>query len=116
MKFIYPPKNADCSTLLKHIFDLNKLDVKVYKDLTKSGEIRVDILAKKLNRDRATVYRSLQKLISYGLCTREKHVIKTGGYYHVYSALDLDSIREKMKSCIEEWYRSMKEMVEMFDN
>lgn len=70
MKFIKSEDVICCNDLIKCVFDLNELDLKVYKKLKKKGESRAEILAKHLKRERSTVYRSLQKLTCCGLCIK----------------------------------------------
>ena len=70
----------------------------IYKILKKTGELRTDVLAKKIDRERSTVYRSLQKLTSCSLCTKTTKTIETGGYYHTYSCNDTELVKEKIIS------------------
>ena len=51
----------------------------------------LDGISKEVDRDRTTTFRSLQKLVSLGLCVKETKTIKEGGYYHVYSAVDMET-------------------------
>ena len=115
MKFINPSENMCCDDVLSCVFDFNGLDLDVYKKLREVGESRADDLAQKINKERSTVYRSLQKLTSCGLCIKKTNKIATGGYYHTYSRIDIKLAKKKVESCIDDWYRSMKEAIKMFD-
>ena len=115
MKFIKSYKNINCSDVLECTFDLNKADVKVFRKLKELGESRVEDLAQKLNKDRSTVYRSLQKLVSCEICIKETKTIEKGGYYHVYSCNDILKVKEKMKECIDEWYQHMENTLIHFE-
>jgi len=115
MKFINLSKTMCCDDIIRCVFDFNDLDLNVYKKLKEEGESRADDLAQKLKKERSTVYRSLQKLTSCGLCIKKTNKITTGGYYHTYSGIDIKLAKKKVESCIDDWYRSMKETIKMFD-
>ena len=108
MKFIQSNQKICCNDVIQCIFDLNDLDIKTYKKLKEIGESRADELAKKIKKERSTVYRSLQKLTCSDLCTKETKTIEGGGYYHTYKCNDNKKIKEKIRNCIDEWYERMK--------
>ena len=111
MKFIQSNQNICCDDVIQCIFNLNTLDLKVYKKLKQTGENRADKLAKQLNKERSTVYRSLKKLTCTGLCIKKTKTIKKGGYYHVYTCDDLKKTKEKLENCIDEWYKKMNNTI-----
>jgi len=115
MKFIKSFEGICCDDVMQCIFDLNVLDLNVYKKLKEVGKSRADELAKKMNRERSTVYRSLQKITTCGLCIKETNTIEAGGYYHTYSCIDTKQVKNQVETCLEKWYTSMKEMIELFD-
>jgi predicted transcriptional regulator len=115
MKFINSKNNINCSNVIQCIFDLNKLDVKVYKTLKEIGEIRADELAKKLVKDRSTVYRSLQKLTCCRLCIKETRNIDKGGYYHTYKCNDISKTKREIERHIDSWYKKMKNTVKALE-
>ena len=115
MKFINTLGNICCDDVIRCIFDFNDLDLNVYKKLREVGESRADNLAKKLNKERSTVYRSLKKLTSCGLCIKKTNKIATGGYYHTYLSINAKLAKKKVEACIDDWYRNMKETIKMFE-
>ena len=115
MRFINTEKNICCDDVIQCIFNLNSLDLKIYKKLKEINETRADILAKHLQRERSTVYRSLQKLTCAGLCNKHTKTIENGGYYHVYSCNNSKEIKETLKHCVENWYKKMKKTIEEID-
>ena len=115
MKFIKSYEKINCDDVLECTFDLNKADVEVYRKLKEMGTSRVEELAHKLNKDRSTVYRSLQKLVSCEICIKETRTIEKGGYYHVYYCNDIKKVKEKMKVCIDEWYQRMEDTLTRFE-
>ncbi|RLF41981.1 MAG: hypothetical protein DRN12_01760 [Thermoplasmata archaeon] len=109
------PKNRRCDEIVKSIFNLNERDIKVYRKLQELGPSRADELARHLNLERSTVYRSLQKLTDCGICSKRTETLKKGGYYHSYECKDLSQVRKLAEKCIERWYVAMKEMLYLLD-
>ena len=115
MKFQKIESNMSCTDIVQCVFNFNKMDIEVYKKLQKLGETRANILSKHINRERSTVYRSLQKLTNCGLCDKKTKTIVSGGYYHIYSCKDAKTIKIQLENCIDEWYRSMKKIISNFE-
>ena len=112
MKFINPKNNINCDNVIQCIFELNNLDIKVYRTLKEAGEARADELAKKLKKDRSNIYRSLQRLTCCRLCIKEKRNIKSGGYYHIYNCANNSKIRTELDEQIDSWHKKMKNTLE----
>jgi len=108
MKFINQKNNINCDNVIQCIFELNNLDITVYKTLKETGEARADELAKKLSKDRSNVYRSLQRLICCRLCIKEKRNIQNGGYYHIYKCINTTKIKKDLEEQIDSWHKKMK--------
>ena len=102
-------KKPNCIDILNCLSDLNHSDVEVYQVLKNDGICDVEHVAKKLNRERSTIYRSLQRLSKSGLCVKKTKNLSKGGYYHVYSCNELNHVKERMRSCIDEWYDHMEQ-------
>lgn len=115
MKFIKSYDNICCDDVIKCVFDLNSLDIEVYNKLKKFGEMRADELAKKIKKDRSTVYRSLQRLTCCNLCLKETKNINKGGYYHKYKCNDISEAKKELEKCIDKWYHQMKNTLKQFD-
>jgi len=107
--------HATCQDLVQCAFKLNEFEVSVYRKLLEIGPNRADELAEALNKDRSTVYRSLQKLLSCGLSYRETKSLERGGYFHIYIALSKEKLRERLELCVKEWYDHMRSLLARFD-
>jgi len=116
MRLIDSSKKICCDDVIKCIFDFNDLDLNVYKILKEDGELKAQDLSYKLKKERSTVYRSLQKLTKCGICIKKTNNINTGGHYHTYKCIDSKSVKLKIESCINDWYKSMKETIKVFEN
>lgn len=95
------------SDLLCCAFGLRNSELDVYFELI-SGSKNVEQIAERINRDRSTVQRVLNKLHSKGLVMRDTHKIQRGGYYYEYSAEDTEVVRNQILAQLEEWYTATK--------
>src|SRR5690242_12065168 len=101
--------NSTTKDLLVYIYDLTPLEVDLLFVLMKMKKpLTADELAKKLSRDKSTVFRALQKLVGLEICTKETRTVKGGGYYHLYAAIDIETFKLVTE-------RRIKEIKESFD-
>jgi predicted transcriptional regulator len=103
-----------CHDLVQCAFSLAEFEVEVYYQLSQTGPLRADELAAKMGRDRSTVYRSLQKLMTCGMVYRETKSIERGGYFHLYNAIGRELLRERLERCVNDWYSHMQEVLNKF--
>jgi predicted transcriptional regulator len=112
-----PEKIAEvntCHDLVQCAFSLGEFEVEVYYKLMERGPLRADELATKIGKDRSTVYRALQKLMTCGMVYRETKSIERGGYYHVYRAISKEMLRGRLEKCVEDWYLRMQDVLHKF--
>jgi predicted transcriptional regulator len=107
---------SSCKDIVQCAFSLNDFEVEVFRAAGRQGPMRADELADRMGRERSTVYRALQKLMSCGMCIRETRSLEKGGYYHVYSAIDRATLKAKMEQCVKEWGQRMQEALSRFDD
>ena len=112
MKIKEMKSSIKCDDAIKCVFNLNSLDLKVYKKLKQLGPIRANELANHLNRERSTVYRSLQKLSKCGVCQKTTKTLDQGGYFHEYSCNSIIDIQKEAINCLDQWYLSVKHTLE----
>lgn len=106
---------SSCKDIVQCAFSLNDFEVEVFRAAARHGPMRADELADRIGKERSTVYRALQKLLSCGMCVRETRSLEKGGYYHVYSAVDRADLRAKLEQCVKEWGKRMQEALSQFD-
>ena len=68
-------------------------------------------LTQEVDRDKSTVFRSLQKLVALGICIKETKTIKEGGLYHLYSAIDIESFKLETEKRIKELEKSFNRIL-----
>lgn len=108
--------NSTAKDLFIYLYDLSPLDADLFFILMKSKKPAIlEDLAKKINRDKSNVFRSVQKLVSSGICIKESRTIKGGGYYHVYSAVDTKTFKLETEKRVRELQASFERILRKFE-
>ncbi|HIJ00173.1 MAG: hypothetical protein PWQ88_340 [Candidatus Methanomethylophilaceae archaeon] len=108
-------EQANCTDLLKCAFNLNDLEIELYRLLSKKGPLRSDEIAEYCKKGPSTVYRSLQKLMSCGMVVRETKHLEGGGYYYLYHPKSHDRLKKDLQTCVNSWKKRVDELMNRFD-
>jgi predicted transcriptional regulator len=110
--------NSTIKDLFTNIFDLSPLEVDLVLFLIANNDtyMTLEELAKETNRDKSTVFRSLQKLVALGICIKETKTMKGGGYYHTYGAIDVKSFKIIMEKKVNEIQQSFDRLLKRFEH
>jgi predicted transcriptional regulator len=110
-------KDMECEGLLECMHGLKELDKQVFQALVESGEpLTVDDAAERVDRERSTAYRSIQRLIKAGFIQKEQINYDQGGYYHVYRPTDPTKISDEMQRMLNDWYAQMGQLIQEFED
>ena len=108
--------NAEsCTDLLRCMYNLSDMDMEALRLLLAEGPFKAEDLAERLGRDRSTVNRSLQKMVSCQVISQETRSLERGGDFHVYAAVPKDVLKERLEHCIHEWHSRVSSLLEQFD-
>ena len=111
----YLRQDMECEGLLECIHGLTGLDRQVFEALTVSHEaLTVDEVADRVDRERSTAYRSIQRLQGAGFVQKEQVNYEQGGYYHVYSPADPDEVADDMQRMLNDWYAKIGQLIGEF--
>jgi predicted transcriptional regulator len=109
--------NSTVKDLFIYLYDLSPLELELLFILIRNKKpLTLEDLAKKANRDRSTVFRSLQKLVGLGICAKDTRTLKEGGYYHAYSAIDMDSFKTETEKRVKELKDSFDRLLHKFED
>jgi predicted transcriptional regulator len=108
MKAVFTDKESTCHELLHCISSLSNSDREIYHLLRELGPVTIEQLSERMQKNRSTVYRSLQKLMFSGLCEKMPESLKNGGYVHLYNCSNIALIKSSMKSCVDIWFEDLE--------
>ncbi|GAA0307124.1 putative transcriptional regulator [Halarchaeum solikamskense] len=109
-------QDMECEGLLECFHDLKALDKEIFQMLCDSAEpLTVDEVAERVDRERSTAYRSVQRLLQAGFIQKEQVNYDQGGYYHVYKPRDGEEIAQDMQRTLNDWYAKMGQLIDEFD-
>ncbi len=108
-------EDMECEGLLECFHGLKELDKRSFRALVEAAEpLTVDTLAERVDRERSTVYRSLQRLQQAGFVRKEQVNYDDGGYYHVFYPADADEVADEMQRMLNDWYAMMGQLIDNF--
>jgi predicted transcriptional regulator len=111
--------NATVKDLFIQLYDLSPLDLEIlFMLISKKNDepMTLDQISKEADRDRSTTFRSLQKLVTLGLCIKETKTIKEGGYYHVYSVVDMKTFKIETERRVRDLQKSLERLLKKFES
>jgi predicted transcriptional regulator len=109
--------NSTVRDLFIYLYDLSPLDLDLLFTLIKNKKaMTLEELSTVADRDKSTTFRSLQKLVGLGICVKETKTIKEGGYYHVYSAIDVKSFKIQTENKVKELEASFHRILRKFED
>ena len=110
--------NATVKDLFIQLYDLSPLDLDIlFMLISKKNHepMTLDEVSKGSDRDRSTTFRSLQKLVGLGLCVKETKTIKDGGYFHVYSVVDMETFKRETERRVKDLQKSLDRLLKKFE-
>ncbi|MCU4925926.1 BlaI/MecI/CopY family transcriptional regulator [Halobacteria archaeon AArc-dxtr1] len=110
-------QDMECEGLLECIHGLKQLDKECFRAMVESDEsLTIDEVAERVDRERSTAYRSIQRLLQAGFIQKEQVNYDQGGYYHVYYPTDPAQIATDMQRRLNDWYAKMGQLIQEFED
>ncbi|WP_254274190.1 helix-turn-helix domain-containing protein [Haloarcula marina] len=107
--------DLECEFLLDCFHGLTELDRNCFERLVASDDpLTVDELADRVDRDRTTAYRSVQRLLEADLVVKTQVSGEGSSYYHVYEPEDPDAIADQMQRELNDYYAKMGQLIHEF--
>lgn len=108
-------RDMECEGLLTCFHGLRDLDQQSFRILVRSDEpLTVDEVANRIDRERSTAYRSLQRLVQTGFVQKEQINYEDGGYYHVFMPADTEEVADDLQRLLNDWYAKMGQLIDEF--
>lgn len=97
--------------LLEILYGLKRVDRNCFCLLADENRLTVDDIADRLDKDRSTVYRAVQRLCEAGFVSKHQVNYDDGGYYHVYTLEDMESIVDDIGDQIDTVSSQMEDLL-----
>jgi len=108
-------EDVQCEYLLDCFHGLTELDRSCFEQLVASTEaLTVDELAERVERDRTTAYRSVQRLLEADLVEQRQVSGEGSSYHHVYEPRDPEVIADQMQRELNDYYAKMGQLIHEF--
>ena len=108
--------NSSLRDLLIRVYNLAPIDIDLLTILARDRTaMTLEELTVLQNRDKSTVFRSLKKLISVGLCCRETRTIRQGAHFHLYTILPLEILKIETEKRVAELEQSLRRILNGFE-
>ena len=110
-------QDMQCEGLLECIHGLKQLDKDCFRAMVESDDpLTIDEIAERVDRERSTAYRAIQRLLQSGFIQKEQINYDQGGYYHVYYPTDPGKIADDMQRMLNDWYAKMGQLIQEFED
>ena len=108
--------NATLKDLIMSLYDLSPLEFDLlFALIAREKATSLDVLSKEVNRDKTTVFRCLQKLMNLRICEKDTKTLKEGGWYHVYTAIDVAAFKMETEKRVKEIKESFDGLLSKFE-
>jgi predicted transcriptional regulator len=109
--------SATVKDLFTYLYDLSPLELDLLFILNRQNEpMKLDEISQQADRERSTVFKSLQNLVKVGICNKETRTMKDGGYYHLYSAIDLETFKLETEKRVNELKQGLDRILKKFED
>jgi predicted transcriptional regulator len=109
--------NSTVKDLFVYLYNLSPLemDLLLLLMLNNKNPMTLEQVTNEVDRDKSTIFRSLQKLVSLGIVTKETRTVKEGGAYHVYSAIDIETFKSETERRVKDLEKSFHRILKKFE-
>jgi predicted transcriptional regulator len=109
--------NTTIRDLFVYLYELSPLEVDILFILIKNYKkaMTLEELATQADRQKTTVFKSLQKLVAIRLCNRSMVTRKEGGYYYLYTAIAVEELKMETEKRVKELEGSIDRLLRAFE-
>jgi predicted transcriptional regulator len=93
-------EEVTCFDIIKATYALSENELEVMMCIKHSQPTDIKTITEIIPKDRATISRSIQRLMGIGFVKKTKINLDRGGFKYLYSSLSTDEIKHKLKDII----------------
>jgi len=103
--------NLKCADLVICVFNLNLTDMSILRLFSENEGKTIKDITKEIKKDRSTIHRSLEKLISCKLCYKERVSGENRGFVDYYYKIPNQEIYKKAEFYLGQCYKKIKDLI-----
>ena len=107
--------NLSCVDLVRCIFSLNDTDILILRSIPEHEGRNIKDITKIIKKDRSTIHRSLEKLVSCNICYKERKSGKNRGFIDYYYTIPEKELLRRAEKNLDNCYLKIKTMLKEFD-
>lgn len=100
------PHELSIDDIFSCMLNIRPLEVQTYIEVLR-GANTVHKIAERINRNKSTAQRLLNRLMVYGLVARQSISRKETGYYYIYQALPPEKVRDLLMETLNKTYKKI---------
>jgi predicted transcriptional regulator len=100
-----------CVDLVRCIFSLNDTDILILKSIPEYEGRNIKDITKIIKKDRSTIHRSLEKLVSCNICYKERRSGENRGFIDYYYTIPEKELLRKAEKNLDDCYLKIKKML-----
>ena len=89
-----------CFDIVRALFGLSENELEVLACINHNKPVDVRGITEIIKKDRASIVRSIQRLMDVGAVKKEKVSLERGGYKYLYYTLPIVEFRDKLKELV----------------
>ena len=104
-------ENINCVDLVRCIFNLNETDILILKSIPENEGRSIKDITNIIKKDRSTIHRSLEKMVSCNICYKERKSGKNRGFIDYYYAISEKELIRRAEKNLDDCYIKIKKML-----
>lgn len=90
-----------CFDIVRALFGLSENELEVLACINHNKPVDVKGITKIIRKDRASIVRSIQRLMDVGAVKKERVSLERGGYKYLYYTLPMTEFRDRLRDLVE---------------
>lgn len=93
--------DISCFDIVRALFGLSENELEVLACINHNKPVDVKGITAIIKKDRASIVRSIQRLMDVGAVKKEKVSLERGGYKYLYHTLPITEFRDRLRELVE---------------
>lgn len=112
----YIHEDLECEGPLERLHGPKELDRACYQILVSAeAPLTTDAVAETVDRERSTVYRSVQRTLQAGLVERAQVNYDQSGYFYLYEPLAAAAVVDERRRLVVDWFAKIGRLIAEFE-